>query len=94
MSESKKKDAAARIRYEPPALLDLGSGVAYAQNPHCRNGGSPGGTICQAGSVAAEAKCQPGSAAGAKCQGGSVAAGGKCQGGSVPSGKCSGGASP
>lgn len=75
MSESKKNDAAVRIRYEPPVLLDLGSGVAHAQNPHCMTGGSPDGNICDTGVFATEEKCQTGTTAGKKCDVGTTAAG-------------------
>lgn len=91
MSKSKKNDAAARIRYEPPALLDLGIGVAHAQTPPCMGGGSPDGKKCQSGSVAIEKKCQFGGTAGGKCQGGTTAASGKCMGGSLNAVKCNSG---
>lgn len=70
-----------KLPYEPPKILDLGGGVAYAaaacragsvaQSVACRAGGSPQKT-CQAGSVAYGGFCKAGSVAGAKCMPGSV----------------------
>ena len=53
MKNSKKKDKEPRTPYEPPKLLNLGGGVAYAQEGACKAGGSPGVVgSCRNGAVA------------------------------------------
>ncbi|MGA3206867.1 MAG: hypothetical protein ABSE05_03480 [Syntrophales bacterium] len=50
-----------KLPYEPPQILDLGAGVAYAQPAAaCSSGGSPGNNNCAAGSHAANAQCRNG----------------------------------
>lgn len=81
-----------KLSYEPPKILDLGGGVAYA-GKHCRTGSVPGGQ-CQAGGAAASAKCQAGGSPQKKCQAGSVAYGGFCKSGSVAGKQCQAGSVP
>ena len=73
-----------KLPYEPPKILDLGGGVAYAA-ASCKAGSTPGGkpTLCRAGG-SPQTGCQAGSVAyGSSCKAGSVA-GSKCKPGSVP----------
>ena len=83
-----------KLPYEPPQILDLGGGVAYAQQgkqcaagvypqQQCQTGATASGGQCNAGSVASTT-CNTGSSPSSnQCNQGGVASGGKCQDGSV-----------
>ncbi|MEA3417685.1 MAG: hypothetical protein U9R02_16330 [Thermodesulfobacteriota bacterium] len=70
-----------KFPYEPPKILDLGGGVAYAAQ-HCMPGSVSGG------------QCKAGGSPQKKCQAGSVAYGGFCTAGSVAGAKCTSGNVP
>ncbi len=83
-----------KIPYEPPEILSLGEGIAYAgggRPGRCRTGGAPvletcraGGTprlLCRTGGVAAGRNCRTGSIAGRQCRSGGAA--GRCRTGST-----------
>src|SRR3990172_4911405 len=72
-----------KLPYEPPLIIDLSGGQAFADSPKCKNGAS-----------AEQQHCQTGGSPGQKCQSGATAFGGKCQSGSVASDKCQSGSSP
>jgi hypothetical protein len=91
--DSDKKDKQDRMPYEPPALFDLGGGVAHAAG-ECLPGGSPSGGLCAEGSALDVAKCGSGGLAGSQCQSGTAAFGGKCQVGESAAGRCSSGGAP
>jgi hypothetical protein len=93
MKNSKKGDKASRTPYEPPRLLNLGGGVAYAQGA-CSGGGSPSIATCTTGATATGAACKGGGAAGASCKVGAVAAGGSCKLGSTATFSCKAGTNP
>ena len=86
-----------KLPYEPPKILDLGGGVAYAaalchagsvaQTAKCQAGGSPH-KKCQT------AKCQAGGSPQKECHAGSVAYGCCCMAGSVAGAKCTPGSAP
>ena len=93
MKNSKDKDSEPRNAYEPPRLLDLGGGVAYAQGA-CKAGGSPGTSTCRSGTTATGGKCKVGGAAGGQCKAGAAAAGGSCKPGSTAAFSCKAGTNP
>ena len=93
MTNSKKKSEKSRKAYEPPKLLDLGGGVAYAQGA-CKAGGSPSISTCTNGTTATGASCGTGGAAGASCKPGAAAAGGSCKPGSTAAFSCKAGTNP
>ena len=77
------EDSKPKEPYEPPEILDLGSGVAYAKGKKCKSGGAAG-----------SAECQSGGSPSKRCQAGGTAYGGECKNGSVASGKCKAGNVP
>ena len=93
MKNSKKEGNKSRTPYEPPRLLNLGSGVAHAQGA-CQAGGSPTIATCTPGSSATSAACKTGTLAGATCGTGGVAAGGSCKSGSTATYSCKAGSDP
>ena len=94
MTNSQEKDKGFRKPYEPPKLLNLGGGVAYAQGVKCKPGGSPGGGVCQTGATATSSKCRSGGSAGLQCKAGTGAAGGACKPGGAAAGGCKPGTYP
>lgn len=93
MKNSKKGDKELQTPYEPPRLLNLGGGVAYAQGA-CKAGGSPGTSTCTNGTTATGGKCGVGGAAGGQCKAGAAAAGGSCKPGSTATFSCKAGTNP
>ncbi len=93
MKSFKKEDKESRKPYEPPRLLDLGGGVAYAQEA-CKKGGSPGVSTCRDGASATSSLCRTGGAAGGTCGAGVAAVGGSCKSGNTATYSCKKGAAP
>ena len=93
MKDSKKENKESRTPYEPPRLLNLGGGVAYAQSS-CKEGGSPGIATCNTGSSATGSQCGSGGLAGASCSVGTAASGGSCKLGSTATYSCKTGGTP
>ena len=93
MKNSKNGDKESRTPYEPPRLLNLGGGVAYAQSV-CEVGGSPGISSCRNGTTATGASCKTGGAAGGTCGSGAAAVGGSCKAGSTATYSCKAGNEP
>ncbi len=93
MKDSKGKNKEPRAPYEPPRLLNLGGGVAYAQGA-CKAGGSPGTSTCTNGTTATGGKCGVGGAAGGQCNAGAAAASGSCKSGSTAAFSCKVGTNP
>ena len=73
MTDSKEEKKDSRIPYEPPRLLSLGGGIAYAADTVCRSGGLPYLTQCTTGGTAQAGKCKSGGTASARCRSGGVA---------------------
>ncbi|MBN1832481.1 MAG: hypothetical protein JW896_10245 [Deltaproteobacteria bacterium] len=93
MKNSKKENKESRTPYEPPRLLNLGGGMAYAQAA-CKTGGSPGTSSCRDGATATSASCVDGGAAGGTCDVGVAAVGGSCKAGNTATFSCKVGAEP
>lgn len=80
MGEGEKR----KIPYEPPRIIDLVTGTAYAQQTM----DTSAGTNCRIGSVASS-YCSNGSVAGAgKCTNGSAAGSSHCTNGGSPGAHC------
>ncbi len=86
-----------RIPYEPPTIIPLGGGVAYAQGKgglRCRNGGTPApGQQCKNGGVATGKECDAGGIASGKCENG-ASTGRDCKPGGVAAKRCKTGGAP
>ena len=73
MTDSKEEKKDSRIPYEPPRLLSLGGGIAYAQDTVCREGGLPYLTQCTNGGTAQAGACKSGGTPSARCWAGGQA---------------------
>lgn len=68
-----------KLKYEPPAITDLGGNVLIPLAQQCRPGGTPLG-VCRAGGQAVTARCRTGGTAAFQCRAGGTA--GRCRPGS------------
>ncbi len=82
-----------KLPYEPPKILDLGGGVAYAGARHCKAGNVPSAQ-CKAGGAAAAKQCKAGGSPQKQCKAGTVAYGGFCKNGSLAGTQCRAGSIP
>ena len=91
-----KKKIDFKIPYEPPRVLDLGGGVAYAdESKDCKSGGVALNNCSGGNSPASPSKdCKAGGSPGVNCSSGSMASGYKCNHGSFAGEFCKAGNVP